>query len=109
MGLSREQTSGQNGPKKGRREWGALFYRCSIFWTHPVHYTRNHYTTTSTSVGPTQSIGKGEDQPLDKKNSTTPTFPGGFLPDTRKFGEKKYDKDKGKKQEKSMGKPSPPI
>ena len=62
-------------------------------------------TTTTTFVGPSQSIRQGGDQPLEKNVSLTPTYGAGPLLNIGKMGEKEDDKDKGKEQEKSVAKP----
>lgn len=47
---------------------------------------------TSTSAGPTQSIGGGGDQPPKKNVLITPTRGGGSLPNTEKVGDKEKSK-----------------
>ena len=63
-------------------------------------------STTTTSTGPSQSIGQGGDQPPEKNVPLTPTCGAGPLPNIGKTGEKGDDKDKGMEQEKSVAKPS---
>lgn len=56
--------------------------------------------TTSTSMGPSQSIGGGRgDEPLEEKNvQVTPTFGGGSLLDSGNVGDTKKEKEKKKEK-----------